>query len=338
MLITVTSPVTPLDQVQNILDIFQDELAGFAPAETWQVKGPVGNSRKCDIYILSSSRTNRKLAVKIYRPGVVSAQAPKAQYEALTHAHNVLACPKPYGFHAETGATLMEWVEAPRLVNTLWKKTLASRQRLHLVEQVGTWLRTFHTLSEPKLTPIDVRKLQTKLRAQFGKHETAAAFLHNTPAFTTALKTFEQMELGAGNQMPHVFLHGDFTPSNLLVKDFDIIGIDIWSARNGPIYEDIARMLAYLAVISPFALAGRPLHPENRLLKAFQKGYGADWFQPATQAWQVVLLYQQLRRWLVYQDRVIKGKHPVLSRWFLSRAQKTALQTHSWLEQWHSEA
>ena len=323
-----------MDHIHHIIDAFRNELEAVAPVDSWQVHGPIGNSRKCDIYILSSSHTINKLAVKVYRPHAVSDRAPRAQYEALVRTHETLACPKPYGFHAATSAILMEWIEAPRLNKVLWQKTLSPKQRLQLVTKTGIWLRKLHELSDPKPEAVEVEKLRAKLLTQLEKHEAAASRLTHNAAFQTAFHAFEQIGLKGAAPIPHTLLHGDFTPSNLLVKGTDVVGIDIWGARHGPIYEDIARLLTYLSVVSPFALT----RDNRRLLKAFQAGYGNDWLDVNSKNWCVILMYQLLRRWIVYQEHAIKGKHGLLSKWFLSRAQKTTSRTNSWLDQWNEQA
>ena len=331
-------PVIPLDHIQDIINNFHNELEGIAPMSSWKVGGPIGNSRKCDIYMLSNPQVRAKLALKIYRQNTVSAKAPQAQYDALKRAHITLACPKPHGFHLETGAILMDWIDAPRLRQSLWRSAMRPQRQLHLVKRAGVWLRKLHGLSELSHEPIDAGKLISKLDIQLEKHETAERLLRNDPAFLTVLKTFNKTAGSLEGPHPHVFLHGDFTPSNMLVQNLDVVGIDIWGARRGPIYEDIARMLTYLAIVSPFSLTANPLHTEAPLPKAFIKGYGADWLQVDTKAWHAVLLYQQLRRWIVYQERTTGGKQPVVSRWLLSRTKNITMQTHSWLEHCLSEA
>ncbi len=327
-----------MDNIQRILNQFRTELDDIAPCTTWAVTATAGNSRKCDIYVLASPHTAKKLAIKIYRPGMVSDRAPKAQYKAMLRAHGKLACPKAYGFLPDDRAILMDWIEGPRFRSVLWQQILHPSKRLALVEQTGRWLRQLHDLSSPQTEPFDGGKMIAKLHIQLTKHEAAAKALGLDEVFNASLKTLEQLAPVIDADIPHSLLHGDFTPSNLLVKNDTILGIDIWGARRAPIYEDAARMLAYLSVTSPFSLSPRPLGADSALMNAFIDGYGKDQINPEEPAWRFTLLYQQLRRWIVYQNRLKQQTIPLVPFWLVSRSKKNAGQNHAWLAPRLSEA
>jgi len=116
------------------------------------------------------------------------------------------------------------------------------------------------------------------------------------------------------------------------VDDAGVIGMDMWGARHGPVHEDITRMLAYLGVVSPFALSARPLVARSALVQAFAQGYGEKFFDPHSVPLPMVLLYQQLRRWIVYAGKTNHQPFSPLAKWQLARNRSLCGQTLAWLD------
>ncbi len=320
----------------ELLEKLLPTLTAIDAATEWRMSGPAVRARKCDIYKVAN-RT-RALALKIYRPGMVSGAAPGIQYRALVRCnqaaahHPLLRAPLARAFLADERAILMDWQNAPTLRSVLWKKAGSPRRRLDLITATAKWLRAFHELSGIKLGPMNSDQLTAKLNTQMARKPEAMALLEQDTAFQTALCQFREAAANIGENAPHALIHGDFTPTNLLVDGAAIIGMDMWGARQAPVYEDIARMLAYLGVVSPFSLSPSPLSPRSALVQAFACGYGENLLDPRSTHLPMVILYQQLRRWLVYADNKNAHRFSPLARWQLARNRSLCQQTLNWLD------
>lgn len=324
-----------------LLAKFSGALETLEPEGRWSLKGPVGKGRKCDIYQVINDITATRLALKLYDQTHASAAAPHIQFRALQRCAKApgatVRSPQPLAFLPEERAVLMTWHEAPMLLHVLWRNILTPQHRLELISQAGIWLRSFHDLSCISIEPFDGTKLLEKLEGRIENNPAMRMTLEENQECKTAFAAFSKLAVQARYDAPHALLHGDFTPSNLLVDDDGVVGIDMWGARHAPVYEDAARMLTYLAITSPFSLASMPLHKDGALMQAFAGGYGRDMLDMHSGAWSLTLLYQQLRRWLVYRQRSEQKPASPIFAWQLNRAQKLVGQSHSWLEHCYSK-
>lgn len=318
-----------------LLEKLSPTLETVEAATDWHIGEPAVRARKCTIYRVSGA--HHQLALKVYKPDLVSEAAPRIQYDALRRCNSaalgnpLLRAPAALAFLPEERAVLMEWQTAPTLRSTLWKQAASPGTSLKLIKSAGTWLRAFHELSGIENLPLDGKKLLSKLNSQMNRKPEAVALLERQASFNKAMSRFRELATKCTIQTPHALLHGDFTPTNLLVDNKGIIGMDMWGARHAPIYEDITRMHAYLGVVSPFALRAAPLAPNGPLINAFIQGYGEDLASTSTSPFPLILFYQQLRRWLVYADK--RNSHPLspLAHLQLTKNQRLCMQTHNWL-------
>lgn len=319
------------NRLQDLLEKLGPTLDTLAANANWQIKQPAIQARKCDVYKVTGA--NSAFALKVYKPGVASKKAPKIQYDALGRCNQaaadqpVLRAPRALAFLPDEQAILMEWQSAPTLRATLWQRLVSPRRQRGLITAAGSWLRAFHNLSDISLQPLDAGKLIAKLGSQISGKPATMMALNNDPAFQLAVRIFHKAAATIRPEVPHALLHGDYTPTNLLVDQAGIIGMDMWGARQAPVYEDIARMLAYLGVVSPFALATSPLKPQSNLVRAFAEGYGEDMLDPNQSSFLLILLYQQLRRWLVFADRKANHPYSALARWQLGQNKRLTHQT-----------
>ena len=321
---------------EDLLEKLQPTLAAVDATSEWRIGDPTVQARKCDIYKVANA--NRALALKVYKPNMVSSEAPSIQYHAMVRcnqAHqrqSLLRAPTALAFLPERCAILMDWQTAHNLRSVLWNKFGSPRQRLDLITAAAKWLRVFHEMSGIERQQIDGGPLTAKLHTQMSRRPEAMALLEQDPAFQTALNRFFGVAAITCDNAPHALLHGDFTPTNLLVDKAGVIGMDMWGARHGPVHEDIARMLAYLGVVSPFSLLPRPLTSSSALIQAFARGYGEDLLDLRSVHLPMVLLYQQLRRWLVYTGKTNNQPFSPLAKWQLARNRSLCQQTLAWLD------
>lgn len=308
-----------------------DALERICPDGDWRLSPPQSGSRKCDIYIVTNTSAAQKLALKVYREDAVSEQAPGLQFRALDRLQKAeprIAAPAVFSFSAEHRAILMEWIDAETIQKVLWRWTLLPAKRQEAVKKTGKWLRRFHEVSHIAMQPIDGEKLAQKLATQLSKHKHTPHF----EAIQHCIKKFEAAAQATGPDVPHALLHGDFTIRNVLMQDEAPIGVDIWGARMGPVFEDAARFITYTAVNSPFSLSAAPWHPDGVLSQSFAAGYGKDLLDVRSRSWILVLWYQFIRRWIVYSARSSAGSFAALNGWQAKRAATGARSLQSWLE------
>ncbi len=327
-----------MSDITQLIDNLSDNLQTLAPDATWVASGPVGASRKCDVYTLTNSKSALRLALKVYRPAIASEQASQIQFRALQRVQKArrddpfMRAPEPYACLADHQAILMSWHDSPNLTKALWNLLAQPQSRLNLIADAGRWLRKFHEISCISPAALDTEKLVAKLQNRINRCADGGETLLNTSDFKRALECFVYHMEAFKASAPHALLHGDYTPSNLLVDDQGIFGMDMWGGRLGCVMEDAARLLTYLAIQSPYTLANTPLHSDGKFPATFAKGYGREVLDIQSPTWKLLLMYQQLRRWVVYHDRMIKNRPTLQSRWLLSRTKKICMQSLSWLE------
>lgn len=323
--------VVIMSDPKQILANMPDALERVGHEGDWHITSQLKNSRKCDIYLVANSSASQRLALKIFRPDGTSEQAPGLQFRALERlqkANPRVLAPTVYGFSSEDNAILMEWVEAETIQAALWRSILMPSRRNKVVQNAGAWLRQFHKVSHIVLQPLDGNKLAQKLGTQLQKHRQTEEF----EAIQRSIAKFEAAAKTVDMNVPHALLHGDFTVRNVLMKADTPVGIDIWGARMGPVFEDAARFVTYAAINSPFALSNSPWHPDGPLCQSFATGYGKDLLDVRCKSWTLLMWYQFMRRWIVYSGRNSKGNPFSLTRWQVKRAEAGSLILQSWLE------
>jgi Ser/Thr protein kinase RdoA (MazF antagonist) len=115
-------------------------------------------------------------------------------------------------------------------------------------------------------------------------------------------------ELLEGREMEHVEIHGDFTPSNLLIDKDRTAGIDFGAKRRLPHYYDICRFLVHLEAQRP-APKWLGAHPERFAAEAFLEGYGERAPAATGDIMNYMMLMEVLRRWAAIEE--LGGTIPV---------------------------
>jgi aminoglycoside phosphotransferase (APT) family kinase protein len=315
-------------------------LVHLAPGAQWHIDGPIGKGRKCEIFKLTNDQQTHTLALKLYRSDQVTGSGPEKQFAALHRFTNDatpklnVAMPRAHAFWPELNAILMDWIDAPRLRTVLWRNLLSQKTRNTSVIKAAQWLRHFHDTSETGSKAINAHALLAILNKRIEKSDAGQNLMATAPLFRKCLEKLHQLSDDPRLIAPHATLHGDFTPTNILMDGEQPIGIDIWGVRNGPIYEDIARMLTYLAIDSPFVLDQRPFHDGkqiSRLFSLFLEGYGQDLITAESPALWYILLYQQLRRWIVFEDKARSKPSRVKAKLQLNRIRPLCKNSYSQL-------
>lgn len=307
-------------------EIMQEQLGStlnkLAPNAHWRLSGPVGRARKCDIFKITNNMHTHTLALKIYRPNVTKARGAKTQFSALeklrTNNHpSYVAAPHAYAFLPDANAFIMDWIHGLPLQSLLWRGALSPTLQLTLVSKVAQWLRHFHEHSGISHEAMNCNELLDRLSSRLPANSAQISTMKGAETFAAAYAYLQNHAANTQMLAPHALLHGDFTPTNMLIQGDEVIGIDIWGARRAPIYEDIARMLTYLCINSPHALKRAPLiagDQPTELFTAFSAGYGHDFMHYNTPALWYIMLYQHLRRWLVFLNWKKQGRSAIKAK------------------------
>ncbi len=293
-----------------IKSILLEELKSIKQSP-WVLSGPKIRSRECNVYQARNLASGQKIALKLYKQ-TPPVNAAKLQFEALQFCKEVMAdntqrpkTPAGYFYNREHGYLAMDWVEGPSLFQQLWNPLLSIRQRLHLINMAGEWLRNFHDLSRRDNSPTHAGQYLRSLDKYLARTDLNGAALPEF--FLSARNKLKELE---GNKLVvasnRVRLHGDFTPGNLKFGKEGIYALDIWANREAAAENDICRMLTYLSAAYPL-LGFRSIAPMTGkfppALMAFIEGYGTDRIDPESQEFRAVLLGEFLRRWLVITSR-----------------------------------
>lgn len=326
--------------VKLMHDQLEPALKRLAPDATWHMSGPIGRARKCNIFKITNNQDTHTLALKVYRDGKTNARGPQNQFEALqqlqqTNGRTAINAPRAHAFLPDVNAIVMDWVDAPPLRNALWRSAFSSEDKLSYVRSAAHWLRCFHDNSGIENKALDTLALFNQIETRLEQSPTNVAEMNSNRLFMQAYEHLQALTLGDTILAPHAKLHGDFTPTNILINNDEAVGIDIWGVRYGTIYEDIARILTYIGINSPFALKRTILMNGDNptpLFHAFTQGYGADHMRSNASALWLSLLYQQLRRWLVFLDWKKQGRSAIKAKLEVERVKRLVAQSLMQLE------
>lgn len=303
----------PNTDEKTLFAVLRPELVQHWPEADWQLEMHAVRARKATLHRLTSDNAPA-LVVKVYTGGLSAAPLARAQYDALlacnkaSRGGNKARAPSVYMFYPELPAILMQWCDARSLSARLWQHFFSPAKRHDFIRSSGAWLAAHHQTSHPEIKPFDTNPLIEKLEKLLQQHRAAQKLMEKDTGFVRGLKLLQSTARTLQHDMPHALLHGDYTPSNILISNGDAIGIDMRGMRRGPIIEDIARMIAYLAISSPSAIAARPSGILRKLEQLILCGYGTPPNKGFLNALRLAVLYQLLRRRLVFAERLHRNK------------------------------
>jgi tRNA A-37 threonylcarbamoyl transferase component Bud32 len=300
-------------QPSDIVSIIRIKLAQIDPKANWQIKGPVIFSRECDIYQAYNASMTQALAIKHYKQGT-KPQAIKTQFDALNTYQSEMASqtqtfrvPKVFLYDDQNALIIMEWLVGKRLHDHLWRSALRPKRFLAFVANSGKWLGMFHNQSKPFMQDFNTCHLVHMLDKRIEKYNPNAPALKD-PLFSEAYEFLKTHCSNLGTiKVPFASLHGDFTPTNLIIQDDQYIGIDLWAKEDLPVYQDFARMCVYLTIAYPTIVETNIFNPNNGLghsLQKFSNGYKEiTRLEIKNDILMLFILTELLRRWLVISDR-----------------------------------
>jgi len=301
------------------------ELKKQTNISNWFITGPKIKARECVIYKATNNPVTHTIAIKIYN-NKINNKLWLTQYDALVRASKTLNTslheyfvPNVFGSLSEEGIFMMEWINAPSLSKRLWGHFYSISHMHNDLRRSYSWLKEFHKLSTPKEQKINIVRYKKILQKHQDIYDEKS--LLNNPIFKNGKKSFDRLILEfRGVNTPHAEMHGDFTPSNILINDNRVTSIDMFHNRVLPIANDIALLLSYISVEYPNILTRSDFkHPplEWPILKLIFDAYGYPKDPKQIRFFLLVFLYELLRRWLIINHRNNERYTPLLDRWRL---------------------
>lgn len=332
----------PVGHQDRLLKSLAPALTQYGDMTDWRIDESPVRSRKCIIHRFTGPEDAPIIAVKEYRNNVVKSNAAITQFNALLavadQAHlddpesdyfvpiesisptSGIAASKPIAFLPRFDAIAMEWVDAPSLMSKLTQSKGADLARPIL--ETARWIRGFHDLSTITTEIMDTSLMMERLTTRLD----ASPKYSSSKPISEALSEIDRLSKQTMTA-PHAVLHGDFTPSNILIGPEATIGIDIWARRRAPVYEDVARMLTYLSSTGTGMLGSKPVVQNyEQTCKGYLAAYGYSNDNIASDAFRFVLLYQLLRRWITAADWMRYRQPPLRAR-HKRRRLEVSLQT-----------
>jgi len=310
------------DELKNkVLQSLRDKTG----LQSWTVnKSPIV-ARNCVVYRLSCDQHLTDIALKIYSNDQASRQL-QSQYEVIKGFSETLnkkkfqyRVPEPYGSFVEDNCFLMEWALGESLDIRVWKYFYYEKKQFSDITKAYRWLKQYHQVANPILQKIDLNYFPDQLIEHIQKHN-GQSLLENNVIFSEGLKLINEHGLSFSNlEVMHASLHGDFTPTNILIDKDAVTGIDIGKGSSQPIEIDMALMLNYIVIdnLNMLSKAHLKKAPETwSILNTVLDAYGYPRDKSQRQFFLFVFLFEMLRRWLILNNR--NNKNPrLIDRWRL---------------------
>lgn len=293
--------------------------------KNWLITGPEIEARECIIYKASNDDFPHPIAIKVYRKHTKKTSL--LQHDVLVRFSNTLNSanngyfvPEVFGSLPEHGIFMMEWINAPPLERRLWRYWYSKKRVQNDIHRSFLWLKEFHTFANPNKKTVNIKRYKEILERCFKDHDDQELFSDNR-IFKKGRVCFNNLITKYHNlNILHADLHGDLTPSNILINDERVTSIDMFGNNNLPVANDIALLFSYIAIEYPNMLTHSDfkLPPEEwPLLKLILDAYEYPKDSQQLHFFLFVFLYQLLRRWSIINFRNKSKRTTLLDRWRL---------------------
>lgn len=199
-------------------------------ATYFRLTGPVTENQWAQIYHGTSDLYATPVAVKRLRDPATGAIAPKDAREsflglrcAVQSVQGDARCLSvmPLDFFEDLAVVVTEWIDGTTLDRFIAR---APAERIEAVlHAAGAWLARLHRANARAPRPLNVERLLLWLEKSFAGATGGA----QTGATRHAKEALMRMAGLAGRRaVPWVLLHGDFKPSNLILAEGRLVGID----------------------------------------------------------------------------------------------------------------
>jgi tRNA A-37 threonylcarbamoyl transferase component Bud32 len=223
-----------------------------------------------------------------------------------------LRATEPYALLESHGIVVMSWVEGPTLAGALFRESAAGAKEL--IRDAGIWLARLHRASGVERRPPDVTDMLARLEAELAEKTDGTGAL--TRRALSLLRA--EVPLLATQPVPWSLHYGDFKPTNLIVREGRLVGIDLELLFVTPTVRDAAHFLNQLQ-LGFYAPRAMPRWRESpKLTKLFCQGYSDAAGEPLPHR---LLLWQRL-----YNAMYLMTQHREWSRSPMARLVQLALR------------
>jgi hypothetical protein len=309
--------------------------------DDWETKRPALVRREATVYFLSSKSSGNSIVVKVFTNPAQKEKDSARLHAALVHYHRGsdfskgYSVPKPFGLTPQYAAVIMQWVDKPTFHKLLYRDMLFPKARHEKIRRVAGWLRWFHSQSDVAAACIGddqpIRRIVRKIRAS---SLSQSGEWHDDSLHQSLELAVKCSYLLRHVSISHALCHHDFKPTNVLLDDAHIIGIDFLAHRRAPVTHDICRFLIQLDLYRTFWGKSFALKRGSKIndFDVFLSAYGGNVTKIGDDEFLYLYFVSVLSRWSSLAIRWNNGKRAIQQRFHIFVIRSIARQLSAELE------
>jgi aminoglycoside phosphotransferase (APT) family kinase protein len=285
------APVLHPNEIERLLA----EQGGWRDAADapFKVTGPLGSNGFSRVFRGNGGMFPCPVAIKqfLWDPsGASPAESARTYFQGLQKMAEITArldlrATEPYALLESHGIVVGSWVEGPTLARSLFRGS-AARARA-LIRDAGIWLARLHHASGVERRSPDVAEMIARLEEEIAEKANGIG-----PLTRRALSLLRAaVPLLATQPVPWAGHHGDFKPANLIVREGQLVGIDLELLYAAPTVRDAAHFLNHLQLKFYTPRAMPRWRESSKLTEMFCRGYSDAAGEPLPHR---LLLWQRL--------------------------------------------
>ena len=182
-----------------------------------------------------------------------------------------LGVSRPFLMLEASNLVVASWIDGPALSG--WLRGAAPANRCAMLREAGIWLARLHRVTQVDSRPPDLseRLEQTALELAESGRMGRSRLLRRALAALLASSTTLSKE-----PVQWARLHGDFKPSNLVVRHGRLFGIDVDLLMTAPVVNDLAHFLNHVEIQFYSIRALLQARQRDDMVAAFLEGYATE--------------------------------------------------------------
>nr|CAA6829053.1 MAG: Unknown protein [uncultured Thiotrichaceae bacterium] len=328
----------------TVQDKIKQQLKQNTGQSNWQITDFVRHTRESILYQAHHPQYPHTIGIKCFRQQKSVAD----RYQSMLHYHSQMnndeskhRVPQVHGHLEEEGIIMMEWVRYPTLRRQLWKNVYKQNTQQKHLQQMLLWLQTFHQQSPHSHQPIEAQRYVRILENLLPAYQGYGLLLQqNNLTFRNAMACMhKQAEELQGVEIPHAYIHHDFSLANVLTDKSNVVGIDFSAKHYLPAAEDITHMLTTVSMTYPNMVTKKDMKPHHPLeqwplVKLFLETYQYPTEPLQIQALSYLFLHKLMHHWIwkgatthgyvpgYGKDRKRNWKRGLQNRWTLYKLEQ----------------
>lgn len=234
------------------------------------VRGPIAVRDNSVLFYAECDRLPSAALVKIcLAPDTrqPDADAARSEYAGLLAVHRAmrssqhLSVPRPYILQPDVGLLAIEWVPGKNIAKRLSSWICGRGSAESYVAQSAKWLKAFHACHRLPAAALDVDSKLSFIAT------IESSFPSSDEVFYAGVAQLRRSAgAAAAAKLPRSWIHGDFTPDNLIVSGERVLGIDTQLRHENAVVYDLAPFLNHLA-LALLEPSGWPLLRSHQALR-----------------------------------------------------------------------